>query len=335
MLLGEANIPRSDSVRVFLNGLFDYAGLYPPASFPLEQAVTEYAGYRESADRWMIGSFVCAVPHLHGLENFEYVFHNGPPFRLSILGSTGPDSVALLENLSDDAQNIRRFATQYGDLVSVEMMEVRLPAAVTKSPEAFEQTVHGIEHALAPVTTFVKTVFLEVVRDDEFASSIGHAVSVLQRLESNAPQFALKLRCGGIQTSDYPKSDEFVAFLDHVVRGNVTFKATAGLHHPVRKWHERAGVKMHGFLNVFFAAALHRVHHLDQQTLRMLIDEEDATAFIFSSSGIAWRDYSATTDELRQVRNTLASSIGSCSFDEPRQDLLELNWLSAEQIEES
>ena len=160
-------------------------------------------------------------------------------------------------------------------------------------------------------------------------------MSVLQRLESNTLQIALKLRCGGMQTSDYPQSDQFVSFLDNVVRCKVPFKATAGLHHPVRKWHDRASVKMHGFLNVFFAAALHRVHHLDQQTLQMLIDEEDATAFIFSSSGIAWRDYSATTDELRHVRNTLALSIGSCSFDEPREALLELNWLSNEQIEES
>ncbi len=328
-----ANIPRSDSVRVFLNGLFDYAGLYPPASLPLKQAVAEYAAYCKGADQWMLGPFVCAVPHLDELENFENIFNTDSPFRLSVLGTTGTDHVALLSNLSDDALRIRRFATRHGDLVSVEMMEIRLPAGAAESPDTFERRVHGIAQALAPVTSFVKTVFLEIVRDDEFASSIGNAVSVLQRFQSHGLQFALKLRCGGMQTSDYPQSDQIAAFLDHVVRSGVPFKATAGLHHPVRTWHEHAGVKVHGFLNVFFAAALHRVHHLDQQTLRMLIDEVDAAAFIFSASGIAWRDYSATTDELRHVRNTLASSIGSCSFDEPREDLLELNWLSAGQIE--
>jgi len=194
----------------------------------------------------------------------------------------------------------------------------------------FERTVEGIKKALAPVNSIVRTVYLEIVRDKMFSSSIDHVVSVLRRLESSPQRFALKLRCGGMQASDYPQSDQIVAFLDRVVRTGIRFKVTAGLHHPVRKWHEHAGVKMHGFFNVFFAAILHRVHSIDEPTLLMLIDEENAAAFRFSESGITWGNYSATTDELRQVRNMLASSIGSCSFDEPRQDLLELNWLSAE-----
>jgi hypothetical protein len=41
-----------------LTGLIDYAGLFPPAKLSLDQAIRNYAAYRQCPERWMLGKFV-------------------------------------------------------------------------------------------------------------------------------------------------------------------------------------------------------------------------------------------------------------------------------------
>src|SRR5713101_4042837 len=55
-------------VRVLLNRILDYAGLFPPAKLPLEDALRTYLRYRkESPHRWMLGRFVCPTARLPDL----------------------------------------------------------------------------------------------------------------------------------------------------------------------------------------------------------------------------------------------------------------------------
>lgn len=105
------------------------------------------------------------------------------------------------------------------------------------------------------------------------------------------------------------------------------FKATAGLHHPVRAEFpltydapEPRGV-MHGFLNVFMGAALVRTRRIDEETTVRVLDETDAEAFTFGEDSWAWRDLSVDLIGLSRVREAFALSYGSCSFEEPVGDL--------------
>ena len=59
----------SPSLRALLHGIIDYAGLFPPANLPLDQAVRNYARYCTEPDSWMLGRFVCPVTELAELIN--------------------------------------------------------------------------------------------------------------------------------------------------------------------------------------------------------------------------------------------------------------------------
>jgi hypothetical protein len=48
---------------------------------------------------------------------------------------------------------------------------------------------------------------------------------------------------------------------------------------------------------------------------------EDSTAFTFDDSGIGWRGRHAPVTAVTVARQCGVTSFGSCSFDEPRDDL--------------
>ena len=103
-------------------------------------------------------------------------------------------------------------------------------------------------------------------------------------------------------------------------------KATAGLHHPFRRFDQFLGTRTHGFLNLFGAAVLAHACRLNEDQVRQVLEDEDSTHFVFTEEGFRWGDFQATTAEVRAARET-ALGFGSCSFDEPREDLRALGWL--------
>jgi len=48
----------SDARRALLAQLWDYAGMFPPAELPLEEAVAEWERVRASDDAWLVNCFV-------------------------------------------------------------------------------------------------------------------------------------------------------------------------------------------------------------------------------------------------------------------------------------
>ncbi len=55
-------------LRSLLTGLIDYAGLFPPASLPMAEAVEEYFGVAASREAWMLSHFVVPASRLDELE---------------------------------------------------------------------------------------------------------------------------------------------------------------------------------------------------------------------------------------------------------------------------
>ena len=77
------------SARALLEGLVDYAGLFPPAALSMEDAVAEYARWRRSPEAWMLGRFVLPAARLRDLAR-DADAHlpepgAGEPWRLSAL----------------------------------------------------------------------------------------------------------------------------------------------------------------------------------------------------------------------------------------------------------
>jgi acyl dehydratase len=132
-----------------------------------------------------------------------------------------------------------------------------------------------------------------------------------------------------------PPPEKLVRFLVACAALHLPFKATAGLHHPLRS--EQAytyaadsprGV-MHGFLNVFVAAALLREGRIDAAGASNLLSEGRAEAFAFEGDELRVGPYVLNARELASARAGFATCFGSCSFAEPVSDLQALGLLAA------
>jgi hypothetical protein len=138
-----------------------------------------------------------------------------------------------------------------------------------------------------------------------------------------------KLRTGGVTPDAIPPIESIADFIRRCAELRLPFKATAGLHHPVRAPHpltyaaDAQRAVMHGFLNVFMAAAL--AWHGDRDLEPVLV-ETDPAAFRFDDRA-HWRDRSLTADQVRDARHRFAHAFGSCSFDEPVDGLKDLGLL--------
>ena len=132
----------------------------------------------------------------------------------------------------------------------------------------------------------------------------------------------------GINTADPESARPQVAgVIAECALAKVPLKFTAGLHHPLRRHDSSLKTQVHGFLNVFVAGVLAAEHQLPETTLRELLQEESPQAFRFNETGVEWRQWHAGTAEIELARRYTVTSFGSCSFEEPRDDLRALGWI--------
>jgi hypothetical protein len=125
---------------------------------------------------------------------------------------------------------------------------------------------------------------------------------VLDRLQARG--LRAKVRCGG---ASVPSEHELARFLCACRERGVVFKATAGLHHALRRDGE------HGFLNLLAAV----VFGDEEEALA----ESDRDAFALDREMFSWRGRTAGAAELGRARHERLHSIGSCSFFEPVAEL--------------
>ena len=138
--------------------------------------------------------------------------------------------------------------------------------------------------------------------------------------------FGYKLRTGGVKADAFPSSEQIARALVTPKTHELPIKFTAGLHHPSRQFRDEVKTKMHGFLNVLGAAVLAAEHQWDADQAVMTLEDEDPDSFSFTDDFFAWRDWRIDTERL-QYRRKFVRSFGSCSFDEPRDDLRVLGFL--------
>ena len=304
--------------RALLSRLVDYAGLFPPADLALDAALQTYAAARAGGDAWMLSRFIVPAATLGALAE-----QADGEMALSVLGLARSDGEPWLDGALRTVAAARQTEAAHPALTA-DRFELRASAADVPD---LERALGALAERLRPGDAVAVEVPYQAAPE-----TVGPAAAFVADANGRAgrPAFALKLRCGGVTADAFPPPDTLAAALDAARRADVPFKATAGLHHPLR--HDRPlangeTARMHGFVNVFGGAALARLHGLDADALAELLADGDASSFDLAD-GLRWRSLSATGAEVADARRR-ALSYGSCSFDEPTDDLRDLGWLSA------
>lgn len=314
---GAMTIPAA-SLRSLMTELIDYAGLFPPANLPLEQAIDNYAAYRQSAEAWMLSHFIIPVGRLQELTAEQ--LEEDEPFSFSVLGRGGADGESWLSNLQEDIATIDAFLDKHLTRATVDMLEVRLPTEILREGSTEELKII-LDQAYDLLD---QTPFYEVPFEDGWEEMVKTAVTGI-RMHYGVAGF--KLRCGGVTAAQFPSVQQVAYAIKLCMDNGVALKCTAGLHHPIRHFNESVNTKMHGFLNVFGAGVLAEHFDLSLKEIEAIIAEEDSQQFNFDDDGFRWRDWHIALEAIETAREDSLISFGSCSFDEPCQDLRELKLL--------
>jgi hypothetical protein len=123
-----------------------------------------------------------------------------------------------------------------------------------------------------------------------------------------------KVRCGGPTPDMFPSPAELAHFICGCRDRGLPFKATAGLHHPIRD-----GIA-HGFLNLLGAAVLAHAGAEPRELIDVL-REEEAAAFGVDDEAFTVRGSAFAAGVVAAMREQLFTGYGSCSFSEPVEDL--------------
>ena len=197
----------TSSARALLEGLVDYAGLFPPATLSMDDAVAEYARWRKSPEAWMLGRFVLPAARLRDLARDADLQLPEPgadePWRLSAL--VGAD-------VHGDSSVVTSFNRSHAGRAVVDAVELK-----AASPQDADAALEALPSGL--------TAFVEVPLGEE----LGGLLSTLRRRGARA-----KARTGGVMPDAIPDPADLARFIAACVAASVPWKATAGLHHPIR-----------------------------------------------------------------------------------------------------
>ena len=302
------------SLRALLDRAIDYAGLFPPANLELAPALENYAGYVRLPDAWMLSTFVLPVAEFDAAARSLSRFDGQYPLRVSALGPRTDNADAFRQSLCATADLIAVFSKACGPAASIEQLEMPLPAEIDE--ELLQEMRAVLAHAKL-------NAFWEAP-----PKMAAHAIELIAQSNATSParKFAFKLRTGGVKAEAFPSSAQIATALVATAKDAVAIKFTAGLHHPVRLFHESVQTKMHGFLNVLGSGLLAAEHDWSEQQTAEMLDDESPASFSFSEEFFAWREWKISTGRISELRK-LVTSLGSCSFDEPREDLRALKLL--------
>lgn len=294
-----------ESVRLLLASSIDYAGLFPPSAVSMSEAVLNYAMYRNSNYSWMLGRFIVGVNRLREFYECaaDFISHDAVTcWRIAVVAG---------DDLYETLRIVEEFNTSHA------------PRVICDSIEMKTMTTYQIQTVATSLPRGVD-VYFEIDPHDRLDDLVA-AVAL-------AGQGA-KLRTGGVVPEAFPTSSGIVRFVQTCMAANVPFKATAGLHHPIRSFrpltYEENSVNgtMHGFLNLFLMTGFARDGYR-RSFLEGVMEEEFEEVFQFSETGAKWRDeFELNLYAIEQTRKLGIRSFGSCSFDEPIADLQKLGIL--------
>jgi hypothetical protein len=293
------SVKTMSSLDQLVIGSIDYAGLFPPASLPIEQVLENFANYVESNDKASLGRLVLPTRLLDQVRDQKV------PARISALVPAFDQTSAF--------QNAVLAIDQFNESES---------GSVVDAIEVKVNSVEGLRHTLAGLPKNVNS-FLELPLEQPqpFLEAISNS--------KHDAVFA-KARMGGVTPDLIPSTKTIAAFISNCAQAGVGFKATAGLHHPMRGNYrltyaeDAPTATMHGYLNVFVAAVIAFEHRPDQERIQAILDSQQFSAFRFEPGSLCWEDLEVSTNRIEFHRRSSIISFGSCSFTEPTDELNEL-----------
>lgn len=290
----------NNSLKVLLSEIVDYAGLFPPSQVSMAAAVQNFDSYLKSEHAWMLGRFVVPVTRLKEFSDVaEQYLDGGKLWRLSVLAS---------DNLAQTLENIESFNQSNDGKAQIDTLELKV------------ETADEIQQAAQFIPAGINAYF--EIPQSEILTDFMTALAITKQ--------RAKIRTGGITQDAFPSTDAIVKFIRVCLAANVPFKATAGLHHPLRcakplTYEPNAPVgTMHGFLNLFLTACFLR-QNLNNSDVYRLMMETEAKNFSFNDEEINWTNQFISTNTIAVTRAKNAISFGSCSFLEPIEDLISLD----------
>lgn len=291
------------SVKALLSSVVDYAGLFPPAKLDMGEAMTNYARYQMAPYSWMLGHFVLPASRLNEFEELL-------PTLPLVEGRTKQWSLSVILSGNWESE-IERVRSHNNSKLSIAALEIPpLP------PPEIEKL---LPHLPAKVDSFFEI---------PLTGDLEAYLTLLQGTGASA-----KIRTGGITAEAFPNSTQISQFISACAAAKVPFKATAGLHHPLpgnyRLTYEpdSPSATMHGFLNVALLAALIYWQKITPEEALTVLKESSSDGFQFKEDGITWSACDLNLPEIEEVRQRFFRSFGSCSFEEPINDLKEVNLL--------
>jgi hypothetical protein len=290
--------------RAALAGLIDYAGLFPPAGLDLASTIANHDRYARSPEHWMLGRLV--VP-LARLDEVPVIVTRTPADRAWSIAAL----VTAGDRLTGLAPALAPFRARAAAGVTVTALEAVLadPASVAQFCAA---TPDGLERFVEVPLDETRDVWLDAIA---------------------AGGCCAKVRAGGLTEDRFPSAAALAGLLAACARRGLPLKATAGLHHPIRSAYrltyesDSASGVMHGFVNLLVAALVLRSDAAHERDATRALETRDPQQFTVDAEAIRWDGRSFDAAACEDTRAHLLRSVGSCSFDEPVDELRALGWL--------
>ena len=288
------------AIRALMAGMIDYAGLFPPAALDMRAVVSNYSEYASGQESWALGRLIMPVGRL---SEFTDVFNEvccderERAWLLSVIGSDDP------------AKNVEQINSFTQGAALVDAIELK-----ATDPATAERVLTGLPDGPIPYVEFP-------------VDKAGEIVPVLARFGALA-----KIRMGGLTEDSMPDPVTVARFLIACADSQIAFKATAGLHHAIRGEYqlnddaESPSLTMHGFMNVFLAAALAWLGK-EEHSVVATLEEESPMVFRISEDSVRWHGNAVTTSQIGMMRRDFGLAFGSCSFLDPIEELNGLGWL--------
>lgn len=282
------------SLRNLLTGMFDYAGLFPPAGHAMDDAVTEFLHHHNGIESFLLNQFVCPAGWVEDLAaSISRPGAEDTAFDVTLIGT----SVDRIEaDLASALSSLGRFEN-----IQVTGYELKI------NPTDF-QASHGKRLAALDVDA----VFVELPLTEA-------GIATYEKV-ALAETVCLKMRTGGLEEKAYPLPSVLAQAMKEAVDLNLGIKMTAGLHHPLYHRHSTLDTHEFGFLNVALAVLLANIEDLSAREIEGVLTMDSLDDVQFLESEIRVGDHMVMGEDLRALRE-MFYGIGSCSIAEPIHDL--------------
>ncbi len=313
------------TLATILHRSLDFAGLFPPASLPVPEALRLFRHEQNANTAGMLSRFVCPVPRIEELA----VAAAGAAAHLTIsaLPRGGKGAGEFLANLETDLAAIHRLVQIHDGAIAIDTIEFRPPADALQ-PAPLRKLLAATRVLLARHPGVVRNLFIELPPSAALASQLEIlAEPATCTSGSECPVVGYKLRTGGSDAASGQSSGQIAGALAATATLGVPMKCTGGLHRPIRTTGSDTGaVPLHGFINLLVAAALASSGPTEPGLIEAVLDESDPGAFVFENRTVKWRDYSFGAATITESRRRLLLSFGSCYAEQPRLELQKLGW---------